>query len=93
MDESDRRDNYGISQSDVYQLFAYSPRYLAEQARQRVVLIYPRTNSFQKPLRPFWYRQDHEVLYVLPYDLETDQLIVDKNLFLVSDTSTTLTFD
>ena len=35
--------NYGISQSDMYQMYAYGKKYKAD----RVVLIYPLTKSFQ----------------------------------------------
>jgi 5-methylcytosine-specific restriction enzyme subunit McrC len=74
IDESDRRNRYNISQSDIYQLFAYSRKYLADHDDRRVVLIYPRTDSFRQPLEPFWYKEGEEVLYVLPYDLEHDEL-------------------
>jgi 5-methylcytosine-specific restriction enzyme subunit McrC len=74
LDESDRRNRYNISQPDIYQLFAYLRKYLAHLDNRRVVLIYPRTETFQGPLEPFWYKEGKEVLYVLPYDLENDQI-------------------
>ena len=75
--------NYGISQSDVYQMFAYAQKYLATQERKRILLIYPRHDEFQNPLSPFWFKEEpHEVLYVLPFDLEADKLIVPENFFL-----------
>lgn len=74
LDESDRRNRYNISQPDIYQLFAYSRKYLADHVDRCVMLIYPRTDYFQRPLEPFWYKEGEEVLYVLPYDLETDEI-------------------
>ena len=82
LDQNDRKNNYGISQADIYQLFAYSRKYLATQRQRKVILIYPRTDSFNIPLRPFWYQENEEVLYVLPYDLDEDRLITDENFFL-----------
>ena len=67
--------NYGISQSDVYQLFAYSKKYLSARKKKIVLLIYPRTDDFEQPLPPFWYQKNEEVLHVLPYDLHADKLI------------------
>ena len=75
IDQDDRANNYNIAQADVYQLFAYAKKYLASQPIKKVMLIYPCTDHFDKPLEVFWYRRDHEALYVLPYDLERDTLI------------------
>ena len=38
--------NYGVSQDDAYQLFAYGKRY----GCRRVVLVYPRTKAFRETL-------------------------------------------
>ena len=75
IDQDDRANNYKIAQADVYQLFAYAKKYLANQPIKKVMLIYPRTDHFDRPLDVFWYQRDHEALYVLPYDLERDTLI------------------
>ena len=40
------RRNYGVSQGDVYQLFAYGRKFRC----RRVVLIYPRTTAFRETL-------------------------------------------
>lgn len=80
IDQNDRSNNYKISQADIYQLFAYAKKYLANQAIKQAILIYPRTDRFHEPLEPFWYRTDDEVLYVLPYDLEQDALITGEDL-------------
>ena len=45
LDQRSRPNKYGISQADIYQLFAYSRKYLATQEQRRVILIYPRTDS------------------------------------------------
>ena len=82
LDQNDRSNKYGISQTDIYQLFAYSRKYLATQAQRRVILIYPRSVSFYEPLEPFWFEKNKDVLYVLPYDLDEDELIVPNDFFL-----------
>ena len=83
IDQSNRGNNYGISQQDVYQLFAYGKKYLAGQANKQVMLIYPRTEKFDRPLEPFWFDEESEVLYVFPFDLERDELITDSDLFSI----------
>ena len=86
LDQRSRPNKYGISQADIYQLFAYSRKYLATQEQRRVILIYPRTDSFNQPLEPFWFEENkdenEDVLYVLPYDLEDERLIAPKDFFL-----------
>jgi 5-methylcytosine-specific restriction enzyme subunit McrC len=83
LDGKDRANNYGMAQADAYQLFAYCRKYLAAQEPRRVILIYPRTSTFRQPLPPFWYQPKHEVLYVLPYDLERDELMLGEDIFAV----------
>lgn len=77
LNSADRANKYGISQTDIYQLFAYAKKYLRDQDRREVYLIYPMTDSFRQPLKPFWYSREREVLWVLPFDLERDQLVLD----------------
>ena len=60
--------NYGISQSDFYQLFAYGQRYL--RGHGRMALVYPRTSRFREPLETFCF-DDRLSLDVVPLDLET----------------------
>ena len=79
LDGADRANKYGISQADIYQLFAYAKKYLRDQNRREVYLIYPMTDSFQSPLKPFWYSRDREVLWVLPFDIERDVLVLDSS--------------
>lgn len=72
IDGSDRSKNYGLSQGDFYQLYAYGRHYLKGQGQ--MLLVYPRTASFQVPLEPFD-MQDGIRLTVIPLDLESGQLI------------------
>lgn len=74
IDENEKPHN--ISQTDLYQMFTYLKKYLAFQTVKVVVLVYPATDNFKRPLEPFWFdRQQTEVLMVLPYDLQSDELI------------------
>lgn len=68
LDAADVERNYGLSQSDFYQLFAYGQRYLKGQGR--MALIYPRTADFSEPLDTFHF-DDRLTLDVLPLDLES----------------------
>ena len=70
-----QRDKYGLSQQDFYQLFAYGHKYL--EGKSDLVLIYPKTNSFQTPLLPFHYSENLN-LWVIPFCLESNKLILDK---------------
>jgi 5-methylcytosine-specific restriction enzyme subunit McrC len=72
LDFADRKGNYGLSQGDFYQLFAYGHRYL--EGAGRLILIYPKTRSFQTPLQPFCFSETME-LWVLPFDLATRTLV------------------
>ena len=69
-----QRDKYGLSQQDFYQLFAYGKKYL--KGSGSLVLIYPKTNSFQTPLLPFHYSENLN-LWVIPFCLESNKLILD----------------
>jgi 5-methylcytosine-specific restriction enzyme subunit McrC len=59
--------NYGLKQSDFYQLFAYGHKYLAGDGE--LVLIYPRRAAFDAPLQVFEFAPQLK-LWVLPFDLE-----------------------
>ena len=61
----------GISQSDIYQMFAYGHKYL--KGNGRLMLIYPKYNGFTSQLDTF---QLSENLYldVVPFCLETEKL-------------------
>ena len=58
---------HGISQADMYQLFAYGKKYSCKQ----VALVYPKTEQFQKKLR---YKFDEELsLSCFPFDVNNPE--------------------
>ncbi len=61
---------YGISQSDMYQMFAYGHKYL--RGRGTVYLIYPAYESFKNPLPPFLF-DDQLSVKAVPYNLASDE--------------------
>lgn len=63
--------NAGISQADMYQLFAYGHKYLAGAGR--LALIYPAWSGFNVPLTTFRLGE-HLWLDVIPFDLDTDAI-------------------
>ena len=69
-----RDKNYGLSQSDFYQLFAYGHKYGLEKSPPTLVLIYPYWSGFLEPLPVFEYGKDMG-LWVLPFDLENKRLM------------------
>ena len=60
---SDEPTKRGVSQADMYQLFAYGKRY----GCQTVALVYPRTDGFSKPVRFVF--DDDLTLLCLPFDV------------------------
>ena len=74
--------NYGISQSDFYQMFAYGHKYLNGQGK--MALIYPKTDRFDKALEPFYCNEQNDnrdklTLWVVPFDLKNDELLSPTN--------------
>lgn len=57
-----------VSQSDLYQLYAYGQRYLREKGQVKLGLIYPQTCDFSLAPPPHQY-EPHLPLYLLPADL------------------------
>ena len=82
IDETNRKKKYNISQSDMYQLFAYAEKYWC----QDVVLIYPKTDQFTENLAPFEYRQWTQTLHVIWFDLLNDENPIELN-FTKKETS------
>ncbi|WP_409420819.1 McrC family protein [Pseudaeromonas sp. ZJS20] len=72
LNEQDRDKKYGLSQGDFYQMLAYGLKY--RQGQGALVLIYPKTDNFTKPLKPFTFSDELE-LQVWPFDLENDELL------------------
>lgn len=57
--------NYGLSQSDLYQMFAYGHKYLNGEGD--LFLIYPAHSSFQKPIEYSFDYSDSLRLWVVPF--------------------------
>ncbi|TOM33192.1 restriction endonuclease, partial [Vibrio parahaemolyticus] len=64
------KQKYGISQSDMYQMFAYGQCYLGGAGV--VYLIYPAHESFNRPLPPFKFDEKLSIR-VIPYELLKDE--------------------
>lgn len=62
--------NYNLSQSDMYQLFAYGEKYMNGEGE--LYLIYPKNEKFDTPLDYFDYKPGLR-LNVVPYDLVSDE--------------------
>ena len=73
--EGSSKDKYELSQTDMYQLFAYGEKYLG--GKGEIYLIYPKHEKFQHPLPPFDFSEKLR-LWVLPYDLDKECLIYSK---------------
>lgn len=81
LDAGNRDKNYGLSQADVYQVFAYGQKYLHGQGQ--MALIYPAWRQFQAPLPPFQ-MGGGLTLHVLPFDLDNERLLGVEALGLVA---------
>ena len=71
IDEYKSRGNYNISQSDMYQLYAYGKKYSTNTLllkQPKLILLYPSNPNFRTPLEEFVY-EDGLVLNVIPFDL------------------------
>lgn len=63
---------YGISQSDLYQLFAYGHKYL--NGKGHMMLIYPKHCGFEQPLPSFSY-DERLHLWTVPFDCDAKELV------------------
>ncbi|MDF1690444.1 MAG: McrC family protein [Cycloclasticus sp.] len=63
INSKNREENYGISSSDMYQLFAYGKKYLG--GKGDLFLIYPENEHFRHPLPVFDFDDDLS-LWVVP---------------------------
>lgn len=66
------QDKYGISQADLYQMFAYGQKYL--EGCGKIVLIYPMHSKLNAHLPVFNFSEEL-TLYVLPFNLQSGNLI------------------
>lgn len=73
LDAGNRKDNYNLQQSDLYQLFAYGNKYLLGQPTGELVLVFPKHEYFSAPLPHFDFTERLR-LWVLPLDLELGTL-------------------
>lgn len=74
INSNNRSKKYGISQADMYQLYAYGHKYMKDVENKTLMLIYPRTDTFNEPLPIFNY-EDGFILKVVPFDIGTGKLI------------------
>jgi 5-methylcytosine-specific restriction enzyme subunit McrC len=63
----DQATHYGLSQADLYQMFAYGHKYLA--GRGDLFLVFPRIDDVVWPTTPFEFG-DGLHLHVVPFDLD-----------------------
>lgn len=63
-DTASEKGNYGIEQTDLYQLYAYGKKYAADD----LLLIYPANKTFHQPLPVFGYDASTR-LHVVPFDI------------------------
>jgi len=65
VDENDEAGKYGVSQSDMYQMFAYGKKYLND-GKGSLFLIYPESEKFQVALPVFSFEEGLN-LWVVPF--------------------------
>lgn len=69
--KANRSDKYNLSQSDLYQMYAYGQKYLA--GKGQMMLIYPQHSLFSKPLPPFHFDSALS-LWCVPFNIESAML-------------------
>lgn len=74
--------NYGLSQNDFYQLYAYGNKYLAGQGD--LLLIYPRRAAFPQMLPAFEFSAELR-LRVVPFDLEVGELSSEVKIGMINN--------
>ncbi|MBU9822915.1 McrC family protein [Rahnella sp. BCC 1045] len=67
------RNQYGLSQSDLYQMFAYGQKYLAGEDQGAMYLIYPEQDNFTAPIRHHFEFSNTLKLWVVPYRITANQ--------------------
>ena len=80
-------ENFGLKQSDLYQMFAYNHMYQGHQSD--IVLIYPKHAHFDQALQPFLFNIHTSLgdelqpkIWIIPFDLQSDKLeIGDLNIY------------
>ena len=74
LDQGNRSNKYGISQSDMYQLYAYGHKFI-EGNQKNLMLIYPMTDKFTEALSVFKY-EDGFKLWAVPFDIVRGELLL-----------------
>lgn len=72
LDSTNHSEKYGISQADMYQLYAYGQKYL--NGTGEIFLIYPKSDKFRQHL-PAFHFNENLVLHVVPVDLNEDRIL------------------
>lgn len=72
IDSSNNQKNFDLSQSDIYQMFAYGHKYLSGNGD--LMLIYPKHERFALPL-PYFKLDNDLRLWVVPFCVESDKLL------------------
>lgn len=72
LDQYAERKNYNISQSDMYQLYAYGKKYVLGGSEPTLFLLYPSNPNFNNILDHFIYEEDLK-LKVIPFDFNEDE--------------------
>jgi len=75
LNADDHSHKYGISQADMYQLYAYGHKYLKDSKEKNLILIYPKTDTFTEPLPLFTYENGF-TLEVVPFDISMGVLLL-----------------
>lgn len=65
---NDSEHNYGLSQSDFYQMFAYGQKYLG--GKGELVLVYPATEIFNQPISSNFEFEKELTLKVVPFVID-----------------------
>lgn len=72
IDSSNSEKNFDLSQSDIYQMFAYGHKYLS--GKGDLMLIYPKHEKFALPM-PYFKLDSDLRLWVIPFCIESDSLV------------------
>ena len=73
---------YGLSQSDLYQMYAYGAKY--QNSQGHMMLIYPEHEQFKEPLPVFSFSEDLH-LWVVPFCIDKGVLIPGKWMEHIED--------
>lgn len=68
IDSADAANKYGLAQADFYQMFAYGQKYL--KGKGELILIYPSTERFYKPIEGRFQLSETLNLRVIPFIID-----------------------